>query len=239
MEGKSWVEIVSGIPDHEVVNAVHEDPVKKGLLFVGTERSIYVSFDDGDHWQSLRLDLPATAVRDLTIHENDLIVGTHGRGFWILDDMARLREFASLGVSETRLFRPAVAYRVRWNNNTDTPIPPDEPAGENPPDGAIIEYTLATTAQPVVIEVRDSTGTLVRRLASDDSIPPVDSTVNIPSTGSVRRRPSARPPARTGSSGTSTASPSRCSTMAIQLQPSFAIRRSSHGVPGFSPAGTR
>jgi len=179
--GKSWVETVSGIPDNEVVNAVHEDPVKKGLLFAGTERSVYVSFDDGDHWQSLRLDLPPTAVRDLTVHENDLVVGTHGRGFWILDDMARLREFTPTLASATHLFKPATAYRVRWNNNTDTPIPPDEPAGENPPDGAILEYQLGTaSAGPVVLEIRDSAGALVRRFASDDSVPPIDSSVNIP-----------------------------------------------------------
>ena len=178
--GKTWAEIVSGIPDDEVVNAVHEDPVKRGLLFAGTERSVYVSFDDGDHWQSLRLDLPATAVRDLTIHESDLVVGTHGRGFWILDDMARLREFTSGVTSATHLFTPATAYRVRWNNNTDTPIPPDEPAGENPPDGAIIDYTLAGDAKRVEIEICDSSDALVRRFSSDDSLPVVDSSVNIP-----------------------------------------------------------
>src|SRR4029077_12388415 len=146
----------------------------------GTERSIFVSFDDGDHWQSLRLDLPATAVRDLTIHGSDLVVGTHGRGFWILDDMARLREFGPGLTASSRLFRPADAYRVRWNGNTDTPIPPDEPAGENPPDGAIVEYALSAPAGTVVLEIRDSAGALVRRFASDDSVPPVDSTVNIP-----------------------------------------------------------
>ncbi|HYK11267.1 MAG TPA: hypothetical protein VEV39_10735 [Gemmatimonadales bacterium] len=177
--GKTWTEIVSGIPDDEVVNAVHEDPVKKGLLFAGTERSVYVSFDDGDHWQSLRLDLPATAVRDLTIHENDLVVGTHGRGFWILDDMSRLRELASGLAGSTHLFRPAPAYRVRWNNNTDTPIPPDEPAGDNPPDGAIIEYALAADANHVAIEVRDTSGALVRRFTSEDTTS-VDTSVNIP-----------------------------------------------------------
>ena len=178
--GTSWVEIVNGIPDNEVVNAVHEDPVKKGLLFAGTERSVYVSFDDGDHWQSLRLDLPPTAVRDLTIHESDLVVGTHGRGFWILDDMARLREFTAALPSSTHLFRPATAYRVRWNNNTDTPIPPDEPGGENPPDGAIIDYTSAADVKRVEIEICDSADALVRRFASDDQPPVVDSAVNIP-----------------------------------------------------------
>ena len=179
--GKSWVEIVSGIPENEVVNAVREDPLRKGLLFAGTERSIYVSFDDGDHWQSLRLDLPPTAVRDLTIHGGDLVVGTHGRGFWILDDMSRLREFTPDLASSTHLFRPDVAYRVRWNNNTDTPIPPDEPAGENPPDGAILEYALGTsTSGPVVMEIRDSGGALVRRFSSGDSVAPVDTGVNIP-----------------------------------------------------------
>jgi photosystem II stability/assembly factor-like uncharacterized protein len=178
--GKSWTETVSGIPDNEVVNAVHEDPIRKGLLFAGTERSVYVSFDDGDHWQSLRLDLPATAVRDLTIHENDLVVATHGRGFWILDDMARLREFTPALGATTHLFRPATATRVRWNNNTDTPIPPDEPAGENPPDGAIFEYTLAAQAEDVEIQILDSSGTFVQRFTSMDSVPVIDPTLNIP-----------------------------------------------------------
>src|SRR6266704_2123252 len=135
--GKTWTEIVEGIPSHEVVNAVREDPVQHGLLFAGTERTVYVSFDDGDHWQALRLNLPASAVRDLVVHEHDLVVGTHGRSFWILDDVTPLRQIgAAAAATDAYLYRPAPAVRVRWNENTDTPLPPDEPAGKNPPDGA-------------------------------------------------------------------------------------------------------
>ena len=141
--GKTWTEIVNGIPDNENVNAVREDPKRKGLLFAGTERTVYVSFDDGDHWQSLRLNLPATSVRDLIIKDDDLAIGTHGRGFWILDDITPLRQIDDKVVaSNAYLFEPELAYRVRWNMNTDTPLPPDEPAGQNPPDGAILDYYL-------------------------------------------------------------------------------------------------
>ena len=141
--GKTWTEIVTGIPDNENVNAVREDPKRKGLLFAGTERTVYVSFDDGDHWQSLRLNLPATSVRDLTVKDNDLAIGTHGRGFWILDDITPLRQLDDKVLAgNAYLFEPELAYRVRWNMNTDTPLPPDEPAGQNPPDGAILDYYL-------------------------------------------------------------------------------------------------
>ena len=119
-----------------MVNAVREDPLRRGLLFAGTERAVYVSFNDGDDWQSLRLNMPATAIRDLVIHDDDLVVGTHGRSFWILDDISPLRELsAKKAESDARLFRPRLTYRVRRNQNTDTPLPPEEPAGQNPPDG--------------------------------------------------------------------------------------------------------
>ena len=180
--GKTWTETVAGIPDDEVVNAVHEDPVRKGLLFAATERTVYVSFDDGDHWQSLRRNLPATAVRDLTIHENDLVIGTHGRGFWILDDLTPLRELsASVPGGKSHLFKPETAYRVRWDGWTDTPLPPDEPAGENPPDGAVIDYVVgAGVSGPVTLEVLDARGRLVRRFSSTDSAPALEPGLNIP-----------------------------------------------------------
>src|ERR1043166_8048766 len=134
--GKSWTEITNGIPAGQTVNVVREDPVRRGLLFAGTERATYVSFDDGDHWQSLRLNMPATSVRDLIIKNDDIVVATHGRGFWILDDITPLRQFDAKSASAPAfLFRPQTAVRVRWNTNPDTPIPPDVPAGENPPDG--------------------------------------------------------------------------------------------------------
>ena len=179
--GKTWTEIVAGIPANEVVNVVREDPVRRGLLFAGTERSVYVSFDDGDHWQSLRQNLPPSSMRDLQVHDNDLIVGTHGRSIWILDDLTPLRQLAAAArATSAFLFQPAPAYRVRWNLNTDTPLPPDEPAGQNPPDGAIIDYHLATAASgPVTLEVRDARGGLVRRFSSADAVP-VDSGLNIP-----------------------------------------------------------
>ncbi len=167
--GKTWQKIVSGLPD-EPVNTVREDPVRKGLLFAGTEGSVYVSFDDGDHWQSLQLNLPHTSMRDLAIHRDDLVVGTHGRSFWILDDLIPLRQLsAAVADAEAHLFRPEVAYRVQRNTNTDTPLPPDEPAGQNPPDGAVFDYYLKSTASgPVTLEVADRGGKLVRRFASTD-----------------------------------------------------------------------
>ncbi|HEV8264955.1 MAG TPA: hypothetical protein VGQ06_08375 [Gemmatimonadales bacterium] len=179
--GKTWKETVEGIPLNEVVNVVREDPVRRGLLFAGTERSVYVSFDDGDHWQSLRQNLPPSSMRDLYIHDADLVVGTHGRSIWILDDFSPLRQIAAAArTTSAYLFRPAPAYRVRWNQNTDTPLPPDEPAGKNPPDGAIIDYYLGAAAPgAVTLEVRDARGRLVRRFSSADTFP-VDSGLNIP-----------------------------------------------------------
>jgi hypothetical protein len=174
--GATWKEIVSGIPGNEVVNAVREDPVRRGLLFAGTERGVHVSFDDGDHWQPLRLDLPATSVRDLVVHGDDLVVGTHGRSFWILDNISSVRQLGQEVLSrETHLFRPALTYRVRRSRYTDTPLPPDEPAGQNPPDGAMLDYYLKTAASgPVVLEILDARGRLVRRFASTDKPDLVD-----------------------------------------------------------------
>src|SRR5208337_854189 len=154
--GKTWTEIVSGIPDGAPVDVVREDPQRKGLLLAGTERQVFVSFDDGDHWQSLRLNMPATSVRDLQIKGDDLIAAAHGRGFWILDDIAPLRELLQALMNSndvTFLFNPAVAMRVRWNTYSDTPMPPDEPAAENPPDGAIIDYLLSALPRDVTVDI--------------------------------------------------------------------------------------
>jgi photosystem II stability/assembly factor-like uncharacterized protein len=174
--GKTWQEIVRGLPDNAPVNVVREDPVRKGLLFAGTERAVFVSFNDGDDWQPLRLNMPATSIRDLVIHDDDVVVGTHGRSFWILDNITPLRQLsAKTAEAEAHLFRPQVAYRVRWNTNTDTPLPPDEPAGQNPPDGAMIDYYLKSDAPgAVILEVFDGKGKVVRRFASDDKPIPVD-----------------------------------------------------------------
>jgi len=178
--GKTWTEINSGIPGNENTNAVREDPKRKGLLFAGTERAAYVSFDDGDHWQSLRLNMPATSIRDLTIKDNDLAVATHGRGFWILDDITPLRQWDDKVVAGSAfLFEPELAYRVRWN--TDTPLPPDEPTGQNPPDGAIIDYYLkSASSAPVTLEIMDSAGNLVRRYSTADPVPQLDPQLAIP-----------------------------------------------------------
>jgi photosystem II stability/assembly factor-like uncharacterized protein len=168
--GKSWKEITRGIPNGGIVNCVREDPIRKGLLYAGTEQAVYVSFDDGENWQSLRLNMPATSIRDLVVHHDDIVVGTHGRSFWILDDITPLRQINNqVAAAEAFLFKPQLTYRVRRSLNTDTPIPPEEPMGQNPPDGAIINYFLkAESLQPVVLEIFDKSNQLVRRFSSAD-----------------------------------------------------------------------
>jgi photosystem II stability/assembly factor-like uncharacterized protein len=168
--GATWQEIVAGLPADAPTDVVREDPQRKGLLFAGTENAVYVSFNDGDSWESLQLNLPHTSMRDLTVHGDDLIVGTHGRSFWILDDITPLRQLTDqLAAQPVILYAPEAALRWRWNRNTDTPLPPDFPAGKNPPDGAILDYYLAASAQgPVTLEVLDSSGAVVRRYASTD-----------------------------------------------------------------------
>jgi photosystem II stability/assembly factor-like uncharacterized protein len=174
--GKSWMEIVKGIPAGGASNVVREDPARKGLLFAGTEGSVYVSFNEGDDWQPLQLNLPHTSMRDLTIHGDDLIVGTHGRSFWILDDITPLRQLTEqIAKSATYLFAPQEAIRFRWNRNTDTPLPPEVPAGRNPPDGAIIDYYLAAeAAQPVTLEILDVNNHVVRRYSSTEKAEPIE-----------------------------------------------------------------
>ena len=169
--GKTWQLITTGLPNDAPIDTVREDPVRKGLLFAGSETSVWVSFDDGDHWQSLQLNLPHTSMRDLWIHESDLIVATHGRSFWILDDITPLRQFdETAAASSAWLSRPAPAYRVRRDTNSDTPIPPDEPLGDNPPDGAVIDYYLAKPASAAVtLEILDAAGKSVRRYSSADA----------------------------------------------------------------------
>ncbi len=168
--GKTWKLITGGLPDNSPVDTVREDSLRKGLLFAGTETSVWVSFDDGDHWQSLELNLPHSSMRDLWIHDDDLIVATHGRSFWILDDIAPLRQISEgMEKSPAFLFKPGAAYRVMRDTNTDTPIPPDEPTALNPPDGAAIDYFFAQAASgPVKLEVLDAQSKVVRRYASTD-----------------------------------------------------------------------
>ena len=177
--GKSWKEIVNGLPN-DPINVVKEDPVKKGLLFAGSERAVYVSFDDGEHWQSLRLNMPATSIRDLVIKDDDLVIGTHGRSFWILDNITALRQLNNQQINNSAiLYKPQTAYRVRWNMNTDTPLPQEEPAGQNPPDGAIIDYYLAQKANNISIELIDVTGKVIRRYSDKDTLYKIGN-VNIP-----------------------------------------------------------
>jgi photosystem II stability/assembly factor-like uncharacterized protein len=182
--GKNWQKIVTGLPENEPVNTVREDPERKGLLFAGTERSVYVSWDDGDHWQALKMNLPPTSIRDLVVHHDDVVVGTHGRSFWILDNITPLRQFSpEVAAAPAHLFVPQLTYRVRRNNNTDTPLPPEEPAGQNPPDGAMIDYWLnAPATGAVTLEIVEaSSGRVVRHFSSvDKPTPPNAKEFNVP-----------------------------------------------------------
>jgi photosystem II stability/assembly factor-like uncharacterized protein len=171
--GKSWQSIAAGLPDDAPVNSVREDPERRGLLFAATEKAVWVSYDDGEHWDSLQLNLPHTSMRDLAVHDDDLIVATHGRSFWVLDDISRLRQLPGSGVREAVLFRPAAAWRVHRSTWTDTPLAPDEPLAANPPAGAVLEFFLPRAArQPVTLEVIDGAGQLVRRFTSADAPAP-------------------------------------------------------------------
>ena len=167
--GKNWKEIVKGLPN-EPINTVREDPSRKGLLFAGSENAVYVSFDDGENWQSLRLNMPATSIRDLVIKDDDIVVGTHGRSFWILDDITPLRQMSDeLTKTEAFLYKPQNTHRVRWSTYTDTPITQEEPQGQNPPDGAVINYYLKEKVNGVVkLEIYDSNRKLVRTFTSND-----------------------------------------------------------------------
>ena len=188
--GKTWQKIVNGFPQDEMVRVVREDPKRKGLLYAGTDTTVFVSWDDGDHWQSLALNLPPTPITDLTVHGNDLAISTFGRGLWILDDVSALRQMHGGGthagsfvspkpgtkidwVMVDGLFPPSNAIRVRWDNYEDTPFPPETPAGKNPPDGAIIDYYLKDAAtSELTLTIYDDN---VRPIAEFSSVPkPVD-----------------------------------------------------------------
>ncbi len=174
--GKTWTLINNGMNPMGPVNVVREDPKQEGLLYTGTEREVYFSVDNGEHWQSLRNNMPASSIRDLVIHEDDLVVGTHGRSAWILDNIAPLREMAQMKNDQAFLHTPSNTYRVRWNMFSDTPLPPEEPTGQNPPDGAILDYQLAVDAQNVMLEILDAEGQLVRTYSSDDLPEKIDTT---------------------------------------------------------------
>ena len=174
--GKSWQQVSNGIPEGSFLNCVREDPRRKGLLYACTELGVYVSFDDGDSWQSLQLNMPATSIRDLVVHGDDLVVATHGRSFWILDDASPVRQMsAQVAAADLWLFKPAVAYRVRPGSDQGTPVPTDEPLAVNPPSGAVIDYWLKDKRKgPVELEIFDADGALVRRFSSDDILPKTD-----------------------------------------------------------------
>jgi photosystem II stability/assembly factor-like uncharacterized protein len=174
-DGSSWTRIDAGIPPGSFVNVVREDPVRRGLLYAGTEFGIYVSFDDGAHWQSLQQNLPITSVRDIDVHGDDLVIATHGRGFWIMDDVTALRQLGAVRSQTVTLFAPAPAIRARAASFTGTPMPKDEPMAANPPDGAIIDYVLPPGVQgPVVVSILDANHQIVRRYSSATHVPPAD-----------------------------------------------------------------
>ncbi|HEX7018986.1 MAG TPA: hypothetical protein VF159_03180 [Gemmatimonadaceae bacterium] len=178
--GKTWTEIDNGIAPGNVANSIREDPRTPGLLYAATDQQVWVSFDDGNDWRSLRLNMPAISVRDLEVKDDstclcsDLVAGTHGRGFWILDNVTPLRQAAQAGeaqhAGDAYLYRPATAVRVRFGTNDPTPWPPEVPAGENPPPGALIDYSLPPNAHDVRIEILDAKGKVVRHYASSDPV---------------------------------------------------------------------
>ena len=175
--GRTWTEINNGIATNAVANSIREDPRVPGLLYAATDVQVWVSFDDGANWQSLRLNMPAISVRDIQVKDDstclcaDLIAGTHGRGFWILDDLSPLRQLARSRAAGTYVVKPNTAVRVRFGTNEPTPWPPELPAGENPPNGAVIDYALGTDAAgPVRLEILEATGRVIRSYSSDDPV---------------------------------------------------------------------
>jgi photosystem II stability/assembly factor-like uncharacterized protein len=167
--GRTWTLIASGLPADAPANGVREDLQRRGLLFAGTDDGVYVSFDDGDHWDSLRLNMPTTPVRDLTIKDDDLVIATHGRGLWILDDISPLRQITGDVIrADAFLFRPPTAWRFH-SGQPSAPAAPDEPAAPNPPDGVVISYWLGSRVEgPITLEIRETTtDTLIRRFSSD------------------------------------------------------------------------
>ena len=163
--GKTWRDIGSGLPKGGFAAVVRADTVKPGLLYAGTETGVSVSFDDGAHWSSLQKDLPTAWVRDLSVHGDDLVAATQGRAIWILDNVTLLRQLTPAVAATPQLFTPAEAWRLRPSNNRDTPLAPEEPVGENPPDGASLDYWLPRAAKSVSLEIRNEAGELVRVLS--------------------------------------------------------------------------
>jgi hypothetical protein len=178
--GKTWSLIVDGISAPSFLNCIREDPKKQGLLYAGTEFGVYVSFDDGSHWQPLQMNLPISSVRDLVIHDDDLVAATHGRAFWILDNISPLREMADVkAAGDPYLFRPARAIRIDNDAFSGTPLPPEEPQAENPPLGAYIDYYLSRDSTSVSLTILDAQGKVIRRFSSADKPPAVPSNLPI------------------------------------------------------------
>lgn len=180
--GKHWVEIVHGIPPGQFVNVVREDPQRRGMLYAGTDTAVFISFDDGDHWQRFQLNMPAASIRDIVFHGNDVIVGTHGRSIYILDDASRLRQLTRYtGAKQAALFRPSATVLFQraglWGdgpNDEGTPLPPEEPQGQNPAWGAIIDYQISRANTPVVFTVKDSSGKVMRTFSSAEKPRPIN-----------------------------------------------------------------
>src|SRR5712692_4669299 len=177
--GRTWEKIVKGLPEAGIARVVREDPARKGLLYAGTETGVFVSWFGGDGWEPLQLNLPTTSVRDLKVHGNDLVAATYGRGLWILDDLSPLRQIQAETRASNYLYGPAAAVRVRWDNHPDTPLPADTPAGENPPEGAIIYYYLQSAAKEIILEIRNGRGDIVRSFSNRPQ-PADDTTKNVP-----------------------------------------------------------
>jgi photosystem II stability/assembly factor-like uncharacterized protein len=171
--GATWQSITEGLPASDGVRVVREDPVRKGLLFAGTDSSVFLSFDDGDHWHPFTLNLPASPVTDIEVHDDDLVISTYGRGLWILDNITPVRQLTpEILAAKAHLFAPATALRVRWDTNQDTPLPIETPTGKNPPDGVSIDYYLpATLAEAPSITIRDAKGDVVRRFSGTSREP--------------------------------------------------------------------
>ncbi len=194
--GKTWTLAVNGISVPAFLNCIREDPQRQGLLYAGTEFGVYVSFDDAAHWQPLQLNLPITSIRDLVIHDNDLVVATHGRAFWVLDNISPLREInEKIAAGDAYLFHPAKAVRINNDLFTGTPLPPDEPQAQNPKSGAYIDYYLAHDAQQVTLTILNMQGKVVRRFSSKDKPAPV------PTSLPVAPRWLEAPPILSGASG--------------------------------------
>jgi len=192
---KTWQKITTGLPAEGYVHTIKEDPMRQGLLFAGTERGVHVSFDDGASWQPFQLNLPTTSMRDFEIYENDLILATHGRGFWVMDDISALRQINdAIANADAYLFKPADAINFMQGGDEGTPLQKDEPQADNPPTGAAIDYYLKTAASGLVtIDIMDSTGAIVHTFSNGPASAPLagrrGNTGGIPNTSALWRQP--------------------------------------------------